>query len=189
MEPRKKLTNTEMDKIIRDKLLGVKTENQIANEVGCSVTTVGNVWAAVNAVKSGDVERMKHVIRTSATSLNCMKYAADVYGATLPPIIYEVCAEKNAKRKKREPAQETLPEPEEKEPEKSKNDCVYFIRILEELHEQNELLKSLIDTVIPHYIQDMKDNNNLNADMLDKTIREGVKALECIKANTRKRGL
>lgn len=69
------------------------------------------------------------------------------------------------------------------------NDALYFIRILEELHEQNQLLRDLLDVVIPKWAGDLKDNQNANSDVLCGILKEQGQALDAIRCNTRKRGL
>ena len=69
------------------------------------------------------------------------------------------------------------------------NDAVYFIRILEELHQQNEYLKDLLDVVLPKYVSDLKDNLNANSDVLGTDLRGCLEELKAVRCNTRKRGL
>ena len=58
-----------------------------------------------------------------------------------------------------------------------------------ELNKQNNLLEQLLDTVIPHWANDLKDNANANADTIVERLNEEIRISECIKQNTRKRGL
>jgi len=79
-----------------------------------------------------------------------------------------------------------LPAPE---PKKEDNTALYMIKLLEAVNKQNELLEQLYDVVIPKWTGDMKDNVNVNADMLNQSLKRIDDKLEAIKINVRKRGL
>ena len=69
------------------------------------------------------------------------------------------------------------------------NNRLFFIRMLENMVKLNELMEQLMDVVIPKYVGDMKDNLNVNADVICERLKNCEDKLEAIKANTRKRGL
>ena len=46
-----------------------------------------------------------------------------------------------------------------------------------------------MDVVIPKYVGDLKDNLNVNADVICERLKSCEDKLDDIKANTRKRGL
>ena len=54
---------------------------------------------------------------------------------------------------------------------------------------QNELLTQLIDTVLPRYVGDLKDNVNVNADLLAQRAKGCEDKIEAIKLALRKRGM
>ena len=89
---------------------------------------------------------------------------------------------------------EPAPAPAEIPPEiivekKLDNTALYLIKILEALVEQNELLKQLMDAVIPHWIDDLKQNNNANGDAIQEMLKPIAASLDAIRCNTKKRGL
>jgi hypothetical protein len=102
-------------------------------------------------------------------------------------------AEKAQKRQQAEqPKAAPVSEPEpipEPEPKKEDNTGLYLIKLLEAVNKQNELLEQLYDVVIPKWTGDMKDNVNVNADMLNQSLKRIDDKLEAIKINVRKRGL
>ena len=57
------------------------------------------------------------------------------------------------------------------------------------LDKQNELLESLLDVVIPKYVGDLKDNINVNCDVLNQSAKSCDDKLEAIKLAFRKKGL
>lgn len=62
-------------------------------------------------------------------------------------------------------------------------------QIVSALSAQNELLTQLIDTVLPRYVGDLKDNVNVNADLLAQRAKGCEDKLEAIKVGMRKRGM
>ena len=62
-------------------------------------------------------------------------------------------------------------------------------QIVAALTAQNELLTQLIDTVLPRYVGDLKDNVNVNADLLAQRAKGCEDKLESIKLGMRKRGM
>ena len=61
--------------------------------------------------------------------------------------------------------------------------------MLENMVKLNELMEQLMDVVIPKYVGDIKDNLNVNTDVICERLKSCEDKLEAIKANTRKRGL
>lgn len=110
-------------------------------------------------------------------------------GTTLPPAEQAPSLAQEEQRAGQAAAPTGAGKAEEAPAKPAGNDALYFIRILEELHEQNQLLRDLLDVVIPKWAGDLKDNQNANSDVLAGLLREQGQALDAIRCNTRKRGL
>lgn len=191
--------NTEMyEKIVTDALVFGKPVKQIAVELERKDTVVFNVLSAFNATKEQDWDRAVTLLTTQNFPLSVFTWAGDKLGIELPPsleVAYKqrceraaaMSRERYAKQKaEKEPAPEPVHEPE---PKKDDNTALYLIKLLEAVNRQNELLEQLYDVVIPKWTGDMKDNVNVNADMLNQSLKRIDDKLEAIKINVRKRGL
>lgn len=73
-------------------------------------------------------------------------------------------------------------------PAAKQNEDLYLVRLIETLAKQNELLEQLMDVVLPKYIGDLKDNLNVNTDLISERLKTCECRLEKIALNTRKRG-
>ena len=195
--------NTEMyEKIVTDALVFGKPVKQIAAELERKDTVVFNVLSAFNATKEQDWDRAATLLTTQNFPLSVFTWAGDKLGIALPPrleVAYKqrceraaaMSRERYAKQKaEKEPAPVQTPEPlPEPEPKKEDNTALCMLKLLEAVNRQNELLEQLYDVVIPKWTGDMKDNVNVNADMLNQSLKRIDDKLEAIKINVRKRGL
>lgn len=187
---RARIKDDTYDRIITDRLVFSKTISAIAEENGLGETSVSNTLAVFNAVRDGDWNRCIALIENQRFPLAPFIWAARKIGIELPACVtdaYDNLSKQRARQKAEEAEKtetiKTAPVIAEK------NDALYFIKILEALNKQNELLTQLLDTVIPHWVNDLKDNVNANGDAILERINEEIKISECIKQNTRKRGL
>lgn len=181
------------ERIITDRLVLGKKVETIAEEVGFGTTSVWNAIKVFNAVRDCDWNVCIALIENQNFSIAPFTWAAKRLGIELPEAVTDAY---EAHLKNR--AEERLKEKEQKQKEEeaeavkavqSDNSALYFIKILEALNKQNELLEQLLDTVIPHWANDLKDNVNANVDTLVDRLNEEIRISECIKQNTRKRGL
>ena len=209
---RKFLTDHEMDRIIRDKAFGYKTTEQIATEYDIATTSIWKLWRAFTLVQNKDENGMKHALCTGSTTLRYLKYAASAAGVTLSEDVQKAVKGKYEREKKRnaekanaeqltiqeepEPEQqpEPMPAPAEIPPEvivekQTDNTALYLIKVLQALAEQNELLKQLMDAVIPHWIDDLKENNNANSGAIMDMLKPMDQKLDAIRCNSKRRGL
>lgn len=198
-----KLMNTaDYEKIVTDALVFGKPVKQIAVELERKDTVVFNVLNAFNATKEQDWDRAVTLLTTQNFPLSVFTWAGDKLGIALPPtleVAYKQRCERAAamsrdryakQKAEKEPAPVQTPEPlPESEPKKEDNTGLYMIKLLEAVNRQNELLEQLYDVVIPKWTGDMKDNVNVNADMLNQSLKRIDDKLEAIKINVRKRGL
>ena len=193
--------NTEMyEKIVTGALVFGKPVKQIAAELERKDTVVFNVLSAFNATKEQDWDRAVTLLTTQNFPLSVFTWAGDKLGIALPPtleVAYKqrceraaaMSRERYAKQKaEKEPAPEPASEPQP-EQKKEDNTALCMLKLLEAVNRQNELLEQLYDVVIPKWTGDMKDNVNVNADMLNQSLKRIDDKLEAIKINVRKRGL
>lgn len=180
----------ECEKIVFDKMVLCKKTEEIAKELDAPQSSVGNFITVFMAVQTKSVARVVDLVWKNY-SVPAIRWSYNKLGYEMPKEVLDAITSKNdAKRKsnleiiKKEEAAE---KPAELKPEN--NDALYFIKILEGLNKQNKLLEQLLDTVIPHWAGDLKENNNVNTDLLNKQLQLIDQKVECIKLNTRKRGL
>ena len=216
MNKNKVMKIDEFRSIIWSHVMSGKKPSEIALETGRSKQTIFACCQAFLLLRDGNTEEL---IRRADTAYNTsysdviIKLAAETLGIEIPADVQQMMQARNDLRKARAAKQDeetTLPPAEqapslaqggqragqaaaptgaEPAPTPKGNDALYFIRILEELHEQNQLLRDLLDVVIPKWAGDMKDNQNANSDVLAGLLREQGQALDAIRCNTRKRGL
>lgn len=205
---RKKINESDFERIILSHMFGMK-KRAIAEEIGCGTATVERVLKAYEIVKTEDTEAAMDYAK-HGYSVNYLEYAAKKFGTVVPQQVIEVAnaykeeqaamqRERTAAKKK--PAEESLPveenlpadvhivaEPYKELPKAQNNDILYLCKILEALAKTNELLETLMDVVIPKYVNDLKDNINVNADILSEQLKNSDAKLEKVVINTRKRG-
>lgn len=206
----KLLTREELNKVLEEYWWFQKNSNQAAKAAGISQQTASGIIKTFIMMRDGNIDGLVEEAATNQKiSVQTVKLVAERIGMDAPEEVIQAILERTRTKVKRArekqagqaaaPAEEMVepnPLPEQKSPAppaqaevKAGNDALYFIRILEELHEQNQLLRDLLDVVIPHHIQDMKDNMNANFDALAQQVKEHGQALDAIRCNTRKRGL
>lgn len=176
-----------LEQIIQMSLLYGKTREETAQAVGCSSVAVCRTVDIFKLVQTQDWGTLVYKIGTSHYGEPTVKWASEQLGVLVPQVVWDAFDDARAVRETNRvlPEQTVLPM---EEPKKD-NDAVYLIRILEELTKTNELLTQLMDVVLPHYVSDIKDSIGVNADIIRADVGEVVKNTECIKNNTRKRGL
>lgn len=207
----KKITREEFEKVITSAILLGKSSNKAAKDAGVGQPTAMGVIRVFELMRSGDLEALrKEAERSGKISRTMVALAAEKLGMEAPADVMQAINARMAKelehrkglKAKREYGLEPAGETKETPPSQPKaaatpplageakgNDAVYFIRILEELHQQNESLNDLLDVVLPKYVSDLKDNLNANADVIGQDLRGCLEELKAIRCNTRKRGL
>lgn len=206
----KKISLEEFQKVVTARFLYDKSYKQIALEMDLVADTVRAMCGTFTLLKNGETEELVKKLRQNHYSDAVIKLAVEALKMEIPADVAQAMAERRdavlAKRIAKKMVEEmgttpvaeeapalhevkTAEVPAEAPVEPKGNDALYFIRILEELHEQNQLLRDLLDVVIPKWAGDLKDNQNANSDVLAGLLREQGQALDGIRCNTRKRGL
>lgn len=188
----KKLGPAEWEQIVMNRTYGMNNAKN-AETVGVSTASITSTLAAFDAVKDQDWAKCCNIIVTYDTGIEVFNWAGQKTGRQIPPIIqqsYEKWREE--KRRQNLDALKAKEEQEKKsEPVKPQTDKTALMlgQIKAALDKQNELLESLLDVVIPKYVGDLKDNINVNCDVLNQSAKSCDDKLEAIKLAFRKKGL
>ena len=198
----KKLNKEIFDKVIDAAFLYGKNSNQAAQIAGITQRTAMGIITGFQLMRDGKLDELKEQAESRyIITVPVLTLAAEKIGCPVPEDIVQVVKDRDAERVRKQKANRKPELIEEPAPEptavmtvkpveiQQANDTLYFIRILEELHQQNELLKDLLDVVIPKYVADLKDNLNANSDSIFGKVDSCASALDAIRCNTRKRGL
>lgn len=181
------MKDNDYETIVTGRLVLSKTPEAIAQEIGCGVTSVNNTLTIFNAVKEGDWNRCVALVENQTLPIAPFIWSAKKLGLELPAAVTDAY-EMRSKRKAKAKEQTTEEKPQAVQTTEAKNDALFFAKILEALNKQNELLEQLLDTVLPHWFNDLKDDINANTDVVCERIRSVEKIAETIKQNTRRRG-
>lgn len=212
----KKITNTEVNKVLESCLWFGQNITQAGKAAGINRQTASCIVDIARRMRTGDIKGLEQEAATNEKiTANMVTLVAERLGMEAPNELIHVILDRQRKKTEKyrnaragqaaAPVEETPsagPHPSaaltlspcagkavEAPAEPKGNDAVYFIRILEELHQQNEYLKDLLDVVLPKYVSDLKDNLNANADVIGQDLRGCLEELKAIRCNTRKRGL
>jgi hypothetical protein len=204
----KKITSEELNKVLEGHFWFGKNSNQAAEAAGISQQVASGIIRTFQLMRNGDIEGLvQEAAVNEKISAQTVKLVAERIGEGVPEEVLQAILERQrAKTERLRNARAEAPAEEETPPSPAQapatpplagegraaapgNDALYFIRILEELHQQNELLRDLLDVVIPKWAGDLKDNQNANSDVLAGLLKEQGQALDAIRCNTRKRGL
>lgn len=205
----RKITSEEVNKVLEGHFWFGKNSNQAAEAAGISHQVASGIIKTFHLMRAGDIDGLvREAAANEKISAQIVKLVAERIGIDAPEeVIRAILERQQAKAERLRNARAAAPAAEEETPPSPAqapatpplagegkaaapgNDAVYFIRILEELHQQNELLRDLLDVVIPKYVGDMKDNVNANCDAMSGILKDQGQQLEAIRCQMRKRGL
>ena len=181
--------------IITRRLVMNESCETIAADMGLTPQAIANQVRAFNYVKAENWELLISAInRNKSLGESAIKLSAELCGKTIPDeVLYAIdersLRNREARKKEPETVQSNEPESEQEKKEPgTPTDGFFFIKILEALNAQNELLTQLMDVVIPKYTCDIKDCLNVNADLLCERLKSIEGHAEKVSYNTRKRG-
>ena len=212
-------TSEQVNKVLEEYWWFHKNSNQAAMAAGISQQTAAGIITTFHLMRDGNMKGLaQEAAVNDKISAQTVKLVAERIGQDVPEEVLQAIQErqrtKTERLRKLRAEQTVVPaeETEEKDPstpvqapslrmtagggvaelapeEPKGNDALYFIRILEELHELVQLQRDLLDVVIPKWAGDLKENQNANSDVLAGLLKEQGQALDAIRCNTRKRGL
>lgn len=196
MASNKFINAEEFGKIISGVLLAGKTNKTVAEENGVSTTVVSGCVSAFNIVR---FEKYDEVLdrnnNFNRPTLRLIKIAAIHLHKELPDSFEEKYKILMNEIDREKPSRNAFGECGKTEQEEKsadtgqRNETLFFQQILCAVKENNELLVQFMDVVLPKWMTDIKDNLNANTDLTTQRLHDCYKALECIKMNTRKRGI
>lgn len=188
----KKLGPAEWEQIVMNRVYGMSNAKN-SEAVGVSTASITSTLAAFDAVKEQDWAKCCNIIVTYDTGIEVFNWAGQKTGRQIPPIIQQSYEKWREERRKQNLDALKTKEEQEKKPEPAKADqdkaALMLARMTAAIEKQNELLESLLDVVIPKYVGDLKDNINVNCDVLNQTAKSCDDKLEAIKLAFRKKGL
>ena len=181
---RKNMTEQMFDAIITAHFAYGKKASAIALETGLSEKSVLNACRVFKKMRDGQHEEVaRNLLADGSISEKAIYWSAKRVSIDVPEVITNAIEERSKAKRKETPVVE------EKKPEIAQtNEQLYFIRLLQEVEKQNELIEQLLDVVFPKWFGDLKDNINANSDILSERVKKCEETLEAIKCNTRKRG-
>lgn len=179
------------EKILINRTYG-RTISAIAQEFEVSNTAVTSTLAAFDAVKDEDWAKCCNLIVTYDMAVDVFEWAAQKTGKKIPEVIpqaYEKWKEDRKKRRtpaEKKPEAAPVPAPAADHWEEEK---LLLGQILHELRQHNELMEQLYDVVFPKWSGDVKDNVNVNCDLINQSLKRIEDKVEAIKINFRRKGM
>lgn len=151
---------------------------------------VKDVTALMAAVNKSEWRRVLEMLRNKAIRKEWIGWVAEIYETPIPNMIgVQIDAILNNR-------ETPIPDPEpEKPPETAQapdhweEEKVLLGQILHELRQHNELLEQLYDVVFPKWTGDIKDNVNVNCDLINQSIKRVEDKVEAIKIGVRRKGM
>lgn len=172
--------------VIISRYLNDEKAESIASRWGISASTCYVICFLYEAMKSEDWEKLITKITTDkSVTRHSVRLAADFANRDIPENItaafderearLAAAAEEKSSTAAPAPAVPTTPPttpPAAPAHMEVSNESVFFIRILEELHATNELLRDLIDATIPKYAEDIRKDMRIYFDGAQKYQRD-----------------
>ena len=181
----KKLSTADLELILENRMLGY-TPVESAKILGCSAATVSYQLRVFDSVRKEDWSKTQLMLENGNIGKDIVIWAAGKLGKEIPDGVLECPKRKSHKPKTTQAEPDIVPAIATVEKD---NEALVFIKILEALNRQNELLEQLYDVVLPKWVGDLKDNMNANCDMINQGVKRCEDKLEAVKINVRKRGM
>lgn len=165
----------------------------IRDITGEDINNVAAVLTMQNHMKAGNWRLVLELLAKKAIRNDWITVCADELQTEIPSMIKAQIRDIVAGRPW--PTKAAEEKQAEKKPEEAtaddhwKEEKLVLGQIVSALNTQNELLTQLIDTVLPRYVGDLKDNVNVNADLLAQRAKGCEDKIEAIKLALRKRGM
>lgn len=173
-------------KLIQEEMLP-DTISRVTDLPGEVVT---NVTALMASVSKSDWRRMLEMLRDKAIRKEWIGWVAEIYETQIPGLIGVQIEAIVNNREMPIPDQEPEKPPEPVQiPDHWEEEKILLGQILHELREHNELLEQLYDVVFPKWTGDIKDNVNVNCDLINQSIKRVEDKVEAIKIGVRRKGM
>ncbi|MBQ9662224.1 MAG: hypothetical protein IJV40_03615 [Oscillospiraceae bacterium] len=180
------------DEILQHRAYGL-TAAESAEKLGVSEATINTTRSVFDAVRKRDWMAAEK-LAARRLSFGIFEWASKKTGNELPPnlktINEESRAESNIKRKLGSAQEEKTEKPAPVViPDHWEEEKLLLGQILHELRQHNELMEQLYDVVFPKWSGDVKDNVNINCDLIGQSLKRIEDKVEAIKINARRKGM
>ena len=163
-------------KIIDYKAVGMNRK-EIAEACGISSRYVTGFINVIAALRLKDFEYCMQLKEAYGFSLEVFQWCASKFNIEIPADAF-----KKPKPVKEEVKTDLKPETN------IKDYTLYFQKMLELQAQTNELLNQMMDVVVPKYVAEIKDNQNVNFDVISQSMKRQEDKLEAIKIGIRRKG-
>lgn len=180
------LNQEQYEKIITSRMVFGRTAKQTAEALNVGVASVNRVETAFKAVQAGEWDKVEKMVEDASCPFAMIEWAAKKLDVVLPQAVHDARERRYAPKPKQgiEKPPEPVPVPDHWEEEKR-----FLQAMIAEQQKTNELLEQLFDVVIPKWTGDMKDNTNVNSDLINQSLKRIDDKLEAIKISTRRKGM
>lgn len=167
--------------------------NVIRDITGEDINNVASVLTMQTYMKAGNWRLVLELLAKKAIRHEWITVCADEMQTEIPSMIKaqirDIVAGKPWPTKAEEKQAEKKSDDSTAPDDHWKEEKMLLGQIVSALNTQNELLTQLIDTVLPRYVGDLKDNVNVNADLIGQRVKGCEDKIEAIKLALRKRGM
>lgn len=192
------MDDAKLNAMLCDILLFKTTSREVAQKYGVSTATVSRFRRVYAFVEKEEWDELKKLAKQENGVRGFMSWSAERLGKAIPADFWPV---KEAV-KEEPPAEEQKTEAPRQAAADGQNTALVISSLLsmiekqnlllsqmaKESREQTELMTQLLDTVLPHWVTDLKECINTNADLVCTQLDESKKLLDAVKCNTRRRG-
>lgn len=195
------IEDAKLNAMLCDILLFKATSREVAQKYGVSTATVSRFRRVYSFVENDEWGKLKELMKTENGVRGFSEWSAERLGKVIPMDVYPVKESKPVKVEE-PPAEEQKTEAPRQADADEQNTALVITSLLgmiekqnillsqmaKESREQTELLTQVIDTVLPHWVTDLKECVNTNTDLVCTQLDESKKLLDAVKCNTRRRG-
>jgi hypothetical protein len=173
------MTDADRDQILVNAYAYGMTVQRNAAATNWTENAIRQVMNISELVKFDKWDELIRRVKVSGYGVPCIEWAAARNGKKVPAGVYE--ASKN-----RTTAKELAPAPEAQTPQP--NDDTFFITVIQTLKAIQKGNEAIADA-ISALAADLKDNHNVNTDLICQRLTAIEQNVEVLKNNTRKKGL
>ena len=188
------ITDEMRDAMIAQVIGFKKSQVDAARLLDVSSSSVNLIVRVFTAVSSQDWDLLKKLILNSNAGLPTVMWAQNRIGVSVPKEILDLwqssITDIREKRITLDPEPDPVPQPATA-PEPAPQDVNALVLCEKLIKAQDAILATLGDILdgLKVLASDIKDNNNVNTDLICQKLNQTTELLNGIKANTRKKGL
>lgn len=176
------MTNADRDQIVMNATAFGMSMKENAAATGWTESAVSVVLNTLDMVKQEAWEKLAYKVMTSGYGVPCIEWAADRTRKNVPESIYDAVKKRAASPTGKVPAPKPVPEPDDP------NNDAFYVNVLTTLNAIQQSNIAIIDA-LSALAADLKDNRNINTDLVCQQLKNIARDVETLKNNTRKKGL